>query len=154
MKKLLSFIFVLLVSICVASAASAYTIAWDYTNPAVGDEGHADGFRLYSSIDKNTWTPMVTFNGDVTSGLLPYHTSDDQRVFYRLTAYNGDGESEPSNITSFYWKTGDGTAGGSTGWSGPQAPGGLKIVDCDKPGQTDPICQSSAAVQPGQEFIQ
>lgn len=144
MRKLLSFIFVLFVGLCMASAASAYTIAWDYTNPAVGDDGHANGFRLYSSIDKTTWSSLTEYDGAVTNGVLPFHTSDDQRIYYRLTAFNDDGESEPSNITSFYWKTGDGTPGGSVGWSGPQAPGLLRIVDCDKIGQTDPVCQSQA----------
>ena len=137
MKKLIGFVFVLFVGLCMASVASAYRIAWDevVADPVV------TGYTLYSTTtptDEASWSELANY-GNVTLGDLPDNPNDDERVYYRLTATNADGESGPSNVISFYWETGSAGGGPVNGWVGPQAPTLFRIVDCTK-NPSDPVC--------------
>lgn len=97
------------------------TLAWDtYTDL------NATGLKIESSLDQSTWITLVDdIATNYVASEIPDNPTDDQRVYYRMKAFNGTEESEPSNIVSYYWTTDGG------GHSGPAAVGGIRLLDCD-----------------------
>ena len=116
MKRL--FIAILLLTIMVP-LAFAWTAAWDeYTDSTAQ-------LRIYQSDDQVNWAIIVdNIPYTYQSSEVPAGTRDT-RIYYRMTAFNSDLESAPSNTISLYWNR-DGV-----GFEGPAAVGNLYILDCE-----------------------
>lgn len=116
-------IVIVMVMLCVG-LANALTTAWDsYTDP------NANIFRIYSSLNESG--PWAVLIDDIplshVAAEIPDHTTDNERVYYIIRAYDSvdDLESENSDIVSFYWTTGGG------GYEGPSSVMGIRLLDCD-----------------------
>ena len=120
---LLSIIFTLFFGIFAQSALGAMAVAWDaYTDPI------ATGLRLEESTDQSNWTIAVdNIPTSDTAVAIPTHQTENERVFYRLVAFNSTDVSSPSNVISYFWTTGGG------GYEGLQTPGLIKFIDCNDP---------------------
>lgn len=122
-KYLLSIIFTLLFGIFAQSAIGAMALAWDtYSDPL------ATGLRLEESIDNSNWSTLVdNIPTSDTAVAVPTHQTENERVFYRLVAFNSTDVSSPSNVISYFWTTGGG------GYKGLQTPGLIRFIDCSNP---------------------
>jgi len=125
-KKITQIIIVLVLLFAIPLAASAQmALAWDeYTDST------ATYLRLESSLTTNP-ADFSTLVNDISTealgSLVPNHTTDNQRVYYRLIAYNTSDQSTPSNTVSYFWTTNGG------GQQGLLKPGDIHFVDCSNP---------------------
>ena len=125
-KKITQIIIVLVLLFAIPLAASAQmALAWDeYTDST------ATYLRLESSLTTNPadFSTLVNDIARTAIGVaVPNHTTDNERVYYRIVAYNSGFESGPSNTVSFFWTTGGG------GQEGLLKPGDIHFVDCSNP---------------------
>jgi len=123
-KKITQIIIVLVLLFAIPLAASAQmALAWDeYTDPT------ATYLRIESSTDNSSFSTLVNdISTEALGSLVPNHTTDNQRVYYRLIAYNTSDQSTPSNTVSYFWTTNGG------GQQGLLKPGDIHFVDCSNP---------------------
>ena len=75
-------------------AKPAYSTAVDVS--WIDNSGNETGFRVERSLDLgSTWTSLRTVGANVTS-LQDYQVASEQRVCYRVVAFNALGDSPPS----------------------------------------------------------
>ena len=56
------------------------------------------GFRVQRSLDLGVnWTTVVTIYGQNATSITDYSLTSEQRVCYRVIAFNADADSPPSN---------------------------------------------------------
>ena len=76
------------------SSSTTATVAWTDNSP------RADGFRNYRSTDEGTvWILAGTVTRMQWQGFEDTGRQTEQRVCYRVTAFNAGGESPPSNAS-------------------------------------------------------
>lgn len=64
------------------------------------NSGDEDGFRVYRSIDGESWTLVKTVGVGVTSTTLTLAgdgVDTSEAAYYKVVAYNSNGESDPTN---------------------------------------------------------
>lgn len=121
MKKFLVALLVVVFGLVLVNPASALTLAWDsYTDP------DATGLRIYSSTDNTNWSTSVdNIATDKVASDIP-DGSDYTRIWYKIVAFNANGDSVPSNVVSFYWTFGGG------GNEGLAPMNDIRLLDCDQ----------------------
>jgi hypothetical protein len=117
MKRIILALFLCLL---LASPAAALTLAWDaYTDP------NGTNLRIYHSADNTNFTILVDAI-PINNVAAEFPDGPDYtRIYYKMTAYNTEDESSPSNTVSFMWSTG---GGGSEGLLPMDT---IRLMDCD-----------------------
>lgn len=87
-SKLILLVFVLLLTTFSFAQAADITLAWDYSGT-----GH-DGFMLRYRLEADAVYTDVDFAIPATARQYTHSAAPDERLLYKLTAYNADGESE------------------------------------------------------------
>ena len=75
-------------ALCASSVAADITLAWDYTAT------DHDGFRLRYRLEADTTFTDIDLAIPATARQYTHVGAPDERLLYKLTAYNVDGESE------------------------------------------------------------
>lgn len=122
MKKIIMGLIIFTVMLFSFNLYAAVVIAWNsYTDSS------ATGLKIESSTNQINWNVLIpNISTDTVAYILPDQSNLNQRVYYRLKAFNSTNVSDPSNVISYYWgETGSGTS--------LQTPGGFGFVDCSNP---------------------